>query len=241
MKKFYKLLICFICIIGLVGCGKDDPTIVSISINQHSLPSEISVYDFDYTTIELLVKYSDDSSSIVYLEEYMFNTTELAKLSKIGKHTITINYEGETAQFLITLIEEAPVSRDPQTINYNAVVYSTTSLTDNGIKMDFNITGKGQFSAFQFTLKYNSTDVVISSIVVNEKLIGIFEYVNNSGEIKFNYTQDVNQTTDTFYFTIYFTSEKMYNNFYQEDTATFLRIIDNEIFSFNSSYFLLDR
>ncbi len=104
----YKFLIIgiFFLSIGLYGCT-EKVTIISIDIDESTIPSEVMTFDFYLSNIELEITYSNGDVETIAVEEYMISDTDIAKLSTSGEHTITVHFLGFTTSFTIKII--API------------------------------------------------------------------------------------------------------------------------------------
>lgn len=108
MKKIFMLVMALLCIACITGCRKKKVTIESITVIESTVPSSIlnTEVESKLTTIKFNVNKSDDSKEEKNLDKSMISNSDLAKLSKAGKYTIIISYEGVTTTLTLTIEEE---------------------------------------------------------------------------------------------------------------------------------------
>ncbi|MDY3195499.1 MAG: InlB B-repeat-containing protein [Paracholeplasma sp.] len=108
MKKFVASLFFLVVFFGLTSCEDDlkEKTIVSISIDQMTIPEALEVGEVDLSIIHLVVLYSDDSTSIIPLSEGMLSQEDLTKLKTTGNHTFTITYAGIETTFELAITND---------------------------------------------------------------------------------------------------------------------------------------
>ena len=97
MKKVLLFIFMIILSIVLIGCTKKTPDkvkVVSISVDQTSIPDVINVEELDekLLTIKIIVENSDGSNVIVNLDKSMMFPHDLEKLQTKGTHTVTVSY-----------------------------------------------------------------------------------------------------------------------------------------------------
>ena len=106
-NKIINLLLIFICVFSLFSCkGKNKVT--SISVLEDSIPE---IYEGEIENkigqIKMNVIHKDDSVEVVNLSKSMISEIEYSKLSLAGTYTITVNYEGQSDTFAITILATA--------------------------------------------------------------------------------------------------------------------------------------
>ena len=97
MKKILLFIFMIILSVVLIGCTKKNPDkvkVVSISVDQTSIPDVINVEELDekLLTIKIIVENSDGSNVIVNLDKSMMFPHDLEKLQTKGTHTVTVSY-----------------------------------------------------------------------------------------------------------------------------------------------------
>ncbi len=103
MKKVLSIAIALIVLV-LVACTEDvNKTITSIDINDNTLENFYVVNEFDLSTIQVTVFYSDGTSETINLSEELLSDVDYNKLSTVGTHTITITFKGFSTTLVITL------------------------------------------------------------------------------------------------------------------------------------------
>ena len=113
----FKKSFAYVCVLFVVlfvsGCGLLPPTITvtSIEVDPTTFSDTFYLEEFDLTTIHLIVEMSDGTTQSVVLDETMISSDDLAKLSIVGDHTITINYQGQSIIVDIRLIPYVEIIR----------------------------------------------------------------------------------------------------------------------------------
>ena len=94
--------------------------IEKIRIEDEPFINEISLEEFDLSDYKIYVHFINGTIEEVALEESMFSSEDLEKLTKPGKHTVTITYEGKKDSFIITLTESVQsIEIDSEQFNGN--------------------------------------------------------------------------------------------------------------------------
>ncbi|MDD3831114.1 MAG: leucine-rich repeat domain-containing protein, partial [Clostridia bacterium] len=88
--------------LALASCD-GGTTVMSISIDEDTIPLEAAAGELDISQIKVLVEKSDGSIKSIFLYEFMLSNKDVAKLSTAGTHTITVTYRGKCDTFTITL------------------------------------------------------------------------------------------------------------------------------------------
>ncbi len=91
MKKM-MILLSLLFLTLLLGC-KEEKSILSITIDRSNFQETYELGLVDITSFSLIVEYDDESTEIVPLSESMINSTDLAKLSTIGIHHLSVIYQ----------------------------------------------------------------------------------------------------------------------------------------------------
>lgn len=113
MRKRFLTLIFTItamltCIFGLSACENgspdtekpDAPTLESISVTGET---EVYVDEFRYSDYTITAKYNDNSTKTATLTADNLSADDQAKLTTIGTHSLTVNYESVTCPWTVTL------------------------------------------------------------------------------------------------------------------------------------------
>lgn len=111
MKLITRLFLLLGFSLFLVACNEvqSDKKITSIAIDQSTVNESYDLESFDLTTIELIVKYNDDSTATIYLSDDLVSSEDALLLTSAGNHTITITYQGFTTTVTISLINSISV------------------------------------------------------------------------------------------------------------------------------------
>ena len=67
---------------------------------------EVELDTFDVDDIKIRLYYIDDSTKDIRISEDMLSTADNYKLSQVGEHTVTINYEEHSVEVFIKIIEK---------------------------------------------------------------------------------------------------------------------------------------
>lgn len=112
-KKIYVLmglLICFVCIF-LTACDNSgnilqngDKNIVSIEVDDATIPDKIVVGKFDEASIELIVNYSDGSKDTLAITSTFIPEEDKHYLNEEGTYTINILYRNMTTEITLNII-----------------------------------------------------------------------------------------------------------------------------------------
>lgn len=100
----------FLCVF-LMGCESSPKTITSIKVDSSSIKDNVDISDFNISDLKIIVFYSDDTFDIISVTESMLTPSDIAKLSYMGTHDITVTYEGISVSLSIEL-------SDAQTTTY---------------------------------------------------------------------------------------------------------------------------
>ncbi len=85
------------------ACGKEEtppPTLENISVSGET---EVFIDEFDYADYTITATYSDDSTKTATLTADNLSAEDNAKLSTVGTHALTVNYESVTCSWTVTL------------------------------------------------------------------------------------------------------------------------------------------
>ena len=109
MKKTRRFtlitLIAMLLISALIGCGKKDDNISSVSLkdNDPSTAIEVAVGGFDCNQHALVITYESGSTEEIALTEEMIAEKDLFKLYQIGEHDITVSYGKHNYTFKVSV------------------------------------------------------------------------------------------------------------------------------------------
>jgi basic membrane protein A len=104
MKVFIRFTFLLIVSLFLVSCDASSE-IVSIEV-LHNEAQVIIIDDFDLSDLTLRITYEDGKFMEVPLDDSMLSSNDLIKLSSIGQHVITVQYEGFETTFTILLDDD---------------------------------------------------------------------------------------------------------------------------------------
>ena len=169
MKKVLLFIFMIILSIVLIGCTKKTPDkvkVVSISVDQTSIPNVINVEELDekLLTIKIIVENSDGSNVIVNLDKSMMFPHDLEKLQTKGTHTVTVSYGFvETTMTLNIHKDEIIIEKEV----YSVKVLFPNDSPVNGVNVEFIQNNK-----------------VIAKTLTNE--LGVCSYELEKGEYLIN-------------------------------------------------------
>ena len=102
-----KIVVIFVLVIAMLfaftGCEIIQPKITGIEMDANG---EAAVVDGELNLPDLIVSYNNGTDKAVKVTADMMSSEDLAKLNTIGTHTISVNYQGETTSFEITITGE---------------------------------------------------------------------------------------------------------------------------------------
>ncbi|MGD9887549.1 MAG: ABC transporter substrate-binding protein [Bacilli bacterium] len=78
-------------------------TVVAIEIDATTIEEPFDIDTFDLSNISILVRYSDNTTETIALQEAMLSVSDLALLDQVGEHNITITYLGKTTTLTIVM------------------------------------------------------------------------------------------------------------------------------------------
>ncbi len=180
--------------------------VIGISVAPKYLSVKKQDFSFDLITITLL--YNDNTTEEIALTKKHLSNTELIKINQTGTHSITVNYEGFEDTFDINL---KPSELDIEELKQACIVYCYTEKMDDKYISRFYVAGKGKYSSLQFKMDTTTAKNIKIEVPKND-LSTIIQ--NQDSSVTVCIVSDVNLNEDTLLFTITFTSEQQYNNFY---------------------------
>lgn len=89
----------------LAACNKDID-IASIRVVDETVTQNVRVSDFDITKVSIEITDSSGNLSNIYASLVMLNTESKNKLKTSGEHSITLQYNGKLASFIVNLFED---------------------------------------------------------------------------------------------------------------------------------------
>ncbi len=115
MKKYSKLLVLVLLLIGsvlLTSCEMPvipqgpNRTILEISVDATTVPSQAIVGTFDIEEADLGIIYDDGITEYISIDSSMLSAEDLTKLNTVGLHSIVVIYQGYSTVFTINIVEE---------------------------------------------------------------------------------------------------------------------------------------
>lgn len=108
LKYVFAVTATLLALVGLVCCTPDRPQWENKAI---ALDTEYAEYNalvgaFQYEEVTLLVEYFDGKTEETALKEEMLSEADCEKQSRIGKHTLTVNYKNLSCTFVLNVIED---------------------------------------------------------------------------------------------------------------------------------------
>ncbi len=174
MKLRKKLLLLILIICGglfLTSCDMTgfpvnpsvpiDPErkVVSIAVNDATIPDQSTIADFEITSGDLIVYYDDGLSSSVDMTVSMIGADDLLKLNTLGTHNITVNYQGLTTVFTIELISDGT---EPPVEDIDAKIEGVMALTTIASSTSDNFTLPSSRNNVTITWSSNLPNISIS-------------------------------------------------------------------------------
>ncbi|MCI7094522.1 MAG: leucine-rich repeat protein, partial [Clostridiales bacterium] len=133
MKKRSLILIftvtaILLCLFGLSACVHKSPVLESISVMGET---EVYVDEFRYSDYTITAKYSDNSTKTAALTADNLSADDIAKLSAVGTHSLTVSYEGVTCLWTVTLKNH----------DFTGVTFEDITTTYDGTAKTLAVTG----------------------------------------------------------------------------------------------------
>ena len=111
MKKILFMLFGLLMTITLFGCNNNTQiTITEVSFDSSVLSESYHIDEFNIEEYELIVKFSDGSTSRVTITMNMISSSDLEKLSSSGTKTIDIFYQGFKVSVTIVLVSDSQLT-----------------------------------------------------------------------------------------------------------------------------------
>ena len=110
MKKMFLfvLVVCITLVLsscGLFGGAEDDPVVTKIDIPEGQLADGYQPGAFDIADLQMIVTFSDGSTTTLPVAESMVSDGDRMKLLEPGVHAIVVTYEGVSASVIITILD----------------------------------------------------------------------------------------------------------------------------------------
>ena len=141
MKKYTKfLLITFVilfssiltsCVIPPVTTPNEERTMIGISVDNTTVPTQVILGSLDITTIDLAISYDDGLTEYIDLNLSMISLEDLDKLSTVGNHFINITYNGFSTVLNLNIVEESKVNVDELIDSVKNSISVPKSVTEN--------------------------------------------------------------------------------------------------------------
>ncbi|MBU1142587.1 MAG: hypothetical protein KKH92_02970, partial [Firmicutes bacterium] len=154
----------------LMGCTTEERTITKVELDPNISLEDIDLNDFELSDLMLIITFSDETTETVQVIESMLSTEDIAKLSFMGTHTLTINY----LTFTVTL---------------NLSLTDTVTLNNLLSFYQFSVESLGYLGSYetwvgQFTIGTNKTIISASLNNLNQMIITLStQEVINLGEM----------------------------------------------------------
>ena len=100
-----------ICLVGCSGESDEPKTVVSISIDESTIPERILVskLEEELAKIKVEVTFSDNTTQIISLSKSMFFPNDVDKLMSGGKYKLKVTYEYITTDIILHTFLVFPV------------------------------------------------------------------------------------------------------------------------------------
>ena len=188
-KIIFAIVISLVLVFALVGCvaqeqqdKEEEVRVVSISVDQSSVPSTAYAGEFDVSALRLNVQYSDSTVKTIGMNADMVETSSRDKLSKVGTQMIRIVYSNCRTSFQITLLEK-------EKKQYTLKIYGGKPIAINDVAIEEDIEIVGEY----FEAKYDEgTVVTIEWIPVDGYSFNEWTDGNNA---QFKDTQSITKAT----------------------------------------------
>ena len=115
-----------------------EPTLVSIEVDDSTVPDYAIKGSVDITSIQLILHFSNDSSTRITINQSMLKEESLAKLNEVGTHQFIVVYQQKTAKFQMEIRDDSVqyytlriYGGVPTFINHKKLINSI-ALPDNG-------------------------------------------------------------------------------------------------------------
>ena len=156
----------------LVGCGKKNNKITSISLKDYDPETaiEVALGEFDCSAYTLIASYSDGSTKEIPLTEDMIEDVDLFKLYQVGEHEIKISYEKQ--EYTLKISIKRSTMGDLKFPENNVFTYDGK---DHAVEVEGDIPSNATISypggnSFVNAGKYDVTAIVSCDGYVTKKL-----------------------------------------------------------------------
>ncbi len=138
-KLIYVILtmLTALCAISFTACGGSEPTITSISVTGNST---VCVNDFSLDDYKITITMSDGTTSEVPLKPDYVSADDLALLENAGTHTVTITYQGVSAEYTFVLQKDT----------FDGITFADKEITYDGHPHSLEITGVPSFASVSY-------------------------------------------------------------------------------------------
>ncbi len=238
MKKGI-LAVLFLLLITLFACGggngSSKVTITELKVDATTVKSEYQFDDFALSDIILNVKYSNDESKTVPVEEAMFDDANKALLGKIGKQSIEGTYEGTTFTLELNFVDYGELDKN---LNPDGTYDCVVKVMRKANKLEFIVEAvPAGVNCFQMQFEYDSALLTLKNFESSSDLQGIFDADIEDGKISITIILRDALTTEAVLASISYTGDfrclKVSETF---PNATYLYVTDGTDVSYNTLY-----
>lgn len=176
-------------LIFLSGCFTYTAKAQAITIDESTIPTEVTVDDFNLSDIKIIVDKIDGSTEVISVTKDMLSDEALEKLTKSGTHYVYIRYYGNLALATITLLDNYPsvtvtfvtnggTAIQRQIIEKNSLVLVPENPVKNGYKFDGWYIDRALTLPFDFTIEVRNNLTLYAKW---EAIKNIVTYDTNGG------------------------------------------------------------
>lgn len=108
IKKIVLVLVLVLTFTMFTGCIRLVKSEKTVTVIEDTIPTEITVKDFDLSKIRLHVEFDNGTSGMVSLDESMLVNDKLSDILVVGERTIRVKYRDCMVDFKVNLLEKYP-------------------------------------------------------------------------------------------------------------------------------------
>ena len=108
IKKIILVLLLVLTFTMFTGCIRLVKSEKTVSVIEDTIPTEVTVRDFDLSKIRLRVEFDNGTSGMVSLSESMLMNRKYTDLRTPGEKTIRVKYRDCVVDFQVELLEKYP-------------------------------------------------------------------------------------------------------------------------------------